>query len=247
MRIMASKIFPYLRKSLYVLSILILLVILYIFHKNQQNQICTFVEIKIEAPAQKELITQEIIMNKLDKWYIGGLSGVPQNSISLLDIEKKLEQIPAVKDAEVSFDLKGELTIDIRQHIPLVRIMSPKTASYYLAENALKIPSKDVYIARVPVVNDYCSPEMIKKVYTLSTYVYENAFIDAITEQIFVENGDLIIIPKINNQKIVIGDTNNIPEKFEKLTDFYVDGLNHVGWNKYQIIDLKYKNQIVCK
>jgi cell division protein FtsQ len=45
----------------------------------------------------------------------------------------------------------------------------------------------------------------------------------------------------------VIGDTNNIPEKFEKLTDFYVDGLNHVGWNKYQIIDLKYKNQIVCK
>jgi cell division protein FtsQ len=244
---MASKIFPYLRKSLYVLSIRILLVILYIFHKNQQNQICTFVEIKIEAPAQKELITQEIIKNKLDKWYIGGLSGVPQNSISLLDIEKKLEQIPAVKDAEVSFDLKGELTIDIRQHIPLVRIMSPKTASYYLAENALKIPSKDVDIARVPVVNDYCSPEMIKKVYTLSTYVYENAFIDAITEQIFVENGDLIIIPKINNQKIVIGDTNNIPEKFEKLTDFYVDGLNHVGWNKYQIIDLKYKNQIVCK
>ena len=247
MRIMASKIFPYLRKSLYVLSILILLVILYIFHKNQQNQICTFVEIKIEAPAQKELITQEIIKNKLDKWYIGGLSGVPQNSISLLDIEKKLEQIPAVKDAEVSFDLKGELTIDIRQHIPLVRIMSPKTASYDLAENLLKIPSKDVDIARVPVVNDYCSPEMIKKVYTLSTYVYENAFIDAITEQIFVENGDLIIIPKINNQKIVIGDTNNIPEKFKKLTDFYVDGLNHVGWNKYQIINLKYKNQIVCK
>lgn len=244
---MASKIFPYLRKSLYVLSILILLVILYIFHKNQQNQICTFVEIKIEAPAQKELITQEIIKNKLDKWYIGGLSGVHQNSISLLDIEKKLEQIPAVKDAEVSFDLKGELTIDICQHIPLVRIMSPKTASYYLAENLLKIPSKDVDIARVPVVNDYCSPEMIKKVYTLSTYVYENTFIDAITEQIFVENGDLIIIPKINNQKIVIGDTNNIPEKFEKLTDFYVDGLNHVGWNKYQIINLKYKNQIVCK
>ena len=244
---MASKIIPYLRKSLYVLSILIVFVILFLLRKNQQHQICTYVKIVIEAPAQKQLITQEIIKNKLDKWYIGGLSGVPQNSISLLDIEKKLEQIPAVKDAEVSFDLKGELTIDIRQHIPLVRIMSPKTASYYLAENALKIPSKDVDIARVPVVNDYCSPEMIKKVYTLSTYVYENAFIDAITEQIFVENGDLIIIPKINNQKIVIGDTNNIPEKFEKLTDFYVDGLNHVGWNKYQIIDLKYKNQIVCK
>jgi len=125
--------------------------------------------------------------------------------------------------------------------------MSPKTASYYLAENLLKIPSKDVDIARVPVVNDNYSPEMIKKVYTLSTYVYENPFIDALTEQIFVDKGDLIIIPKINNQKIVIGDNNNITEKFEKLTDFYVNGLNHIGWNNYQIINLKYKNQIVCK
>jgi cell division protein FtsQ len=125
--------------------------------------------------------------------------------------------------------------------------MPPKTASYYLAENLVKIPSKDVDIARVPVVNDFCSPEMIKKVYTLSTYVHENAFIDAITEQIFVKKGDLIIIPKINNQKVVIGDTTNIPEKFEKLIDFYVDGLNHIGWDKYQIINLKYKNQIVCK
>jgi cell division protein FtsQ len=244
---MASKILPYLRKSLYVLSIIILLVVLYFLYENQQSQICTFVKIKIEAPEQKELITQEIIKNKLDKWYIGGLSGVPQNSISLLDIEKKLEAIPAIKNAEVSFDLKGELNIDILQHIPLVRIMSPKTASYYLAENLVKIPSKDVDIARVPVVNDFCSPEMIKKVYTLSTYVHENAFIDAITEQIFVKKGDLIIIPKINNQKVVIGDTTNIPEKFEKLIDFYVDGLNHIGWDKYQIINLKYKNQIVCK
>jgi cell division protein FtsQ len=221
-------------------------VVLYFLYENQQSQICTFVKIKIEAPEQKELITQEIIKNKLDKWYIGGLSGVPQNSISLLDIEKKLEAIPAIKNAEVSFDLKGELNIDILQHIPLVRIMSPKTASYYLAENLVKIPSKDVDIARVPVVNDFCSPEMIKKVYTLSTYVHENAFIDAITEQIFVKKGDLIIIPKINNQKVVIGDTTNIPEKFEKLIDFYVDGLNHIGWDKYQIINLKYKNQIVC-
>ncbi len=94
---MASKILPYLRKSLYVLSIIILLVVLYFLYENQQNQICTFVKIKIEAPEQKELITQEIIKNKLDKWYIGGLSGVPQNSISLLDIEKSLRRYPLLK------------------------------------------------------------------------------------------------------------------------------------------------------
>ena len=247
MSFMASKIIPYLRKSLYVLSIVMVFVILFLLRKNQQHQICTYVKIVIEAPVQKQLITQEIIKNKLDKWYIGGLSGVPQNSISLSDIEEKLENIPAIKEAEVSFDLKGELKIDILQRIPLVRIMPPNQKSFYLADDLVRIPSFDVDIARVPVVNDYLSPEMIKKVYTLSTYVHENAFIDAITEQIFVDKGDLIIIPKINNQKIVIGDTTDIPAKFDKLIDFYVDGLNHIGWDKYRIINLKYKNQIVCK
>jgi len=244
---MASKIIPYLRKSLYVISIVIVFVILLILRKNQQHQICTHVKIVIDAPVQRQLITQEIIKDKLDKWYIGGLSGVSQNSISLSDIEEKLENIPAIKEAEVSFDLNGELKIDILQNVPLVRFMPPNQKSFYLADDLVKIPSFDVDIARVPVVNDHLSHEMIKKVYTLSTYVHENAFIDAITEQIFVNKGDLIIIPKINNQKIVIGDTTDIPAKFDKLIDFYFDGLNHIGWDKYRIINLKYKNQIVCK
>ena len=89
---------------------------------------------------------------------------------------------------------------------------------------------------------------MIKKVYTLSTYVQENEFMEALTEQIFVDdNSDLVIIPKIKNQRIVIGDTTLIPEKFEKLILFYQEGLNHIGWEKYHTINLKYKNQIVCK
>jgi cell division protein FtsQ len=36
-------------------------------------------------------------------------------------------------------------------------------------------------------------------------------------------------------------------EKFEKLHTFYLQGLNTTGsWNKYSVINLKFKNQIVC-
>ena len=243
---MAINILPYLRKSLYVLAILIVLVILGVLQKEHQEQICTYVKIEIEAPAEKQLITHEIIKNKLDKWYIGGLSGVPQKRISLADIEHRLEALPAIQNAEVSFDLNGEMLIFIKQRIPLVRMMT-RGESYYLAKGPVKIPSADVSVARVPIVNESLTPQMIKKVYTLSTYVYENPFIEAITEQIFVENGDLSIISKVKNQKIVIGDTTDLPQKFEKLIDFYRDGLTHIGWEKYQTINLTYKNQIVCK
>ena len=243
---MASKLLPYLRKTLYLLSILILFVLLFYLQKKQENQICSAIQIKINAPQEKELITPDIIKNKLNTWYVGGLSGVSRHEISLLDIENRLEELPAIKNAEVSFDLKGELTIEILQHLPIVRISNPKE-SYYIAEGFIKIPTEDIGAARVPIVSDTLSASMIKKVYTLSTYVQENPFMQANTEQIFVENGDLAIVPKVMNQEIVIGDTLDLPEKFDNLKKFYVEGLHHLGWDRYQSINLKYKNQIICK
>ena len=156
--------------------------------------------------------------------------------------------MPSVKKAEVSFDLRGELLIEIEQRIPVMRVVPAYGASYYVSKDFAQIPANTTEAARVPIVNGNLTKTMIKKVYTLSTYVQENEFMEALTEQIFVDdNSDLVIIPKIKNQRIVIGDTTLIAEKFEKLILFYQEGLNHIGWEKYHTINLKYKNQIVCK
>ena len=36
-------------------------------------------------------------------------------------------------------------------------------------------------------------------------------------------------------------------EKLEKLKVFYKEGLTKVGWDKYSVINLKYKGQVVCE
>ncbi|MFI3292138.1 MAG: hypothetical protein SNG27_01445 [Rikenellaceae bacterium] len=38
-----------------------------------------------------------------------------------------------------------------------------------------------------------------------------------------------------------------VEEKLEKLMAFYENGLRRVGWNRYQTINVEYKNQVVCK
>lgn len=167
--------------------------------------------------------------------------------MSLPDIEERLEGMPSVRNAEVSFDLRGELKLQIEQRMPVVRIVRSTGEQYYLAKDFTKIPVSGTDVARVPISNGRLTNAMIKKVYTLSTYVHENAFMEALTEQIFVNNnGDLVIIPKVKNQRIIMGDTQNIEKKFSKLIDFYTGGLNHVGWDKYKTINLKYKDQLVC-
>ena len=35
-------------------------------------------------------------------------------------------------------------------------------------------------------------------------------------------------------------------EKFNKLEIFYKEGLNYMGWEKYETIKLDYKGQVVC-
>ena len=55
------------------------------------------------------------------------------------------------------------------------------------------------------------------------------------------------LYPAIGNHKIIFGEAKDIAEKFEKLKLFYNEGLNKTdNWNKYAVVNLKYKNQVVC-
>jgi hypothetical protein len=44
----------------------------------------------------------------------------------------------------------------------------------------------------------------------------------------------------------VFGTGEDIDTKFRKLYIFYDDVLNKVGWNKYSIVNLSYKDQVVA-
>jgi cell division protein FtsQ len=64
-------------------------------------------------------------------------------------------------------------------------------------------------------------------------------------EQIYIGN-DVELVPLAGSHIIVLGNFQDIDEKMNKLLVFYQHGLNKVGWNIYETINLKYKNQIVC-
>jgi cell division protein FtsQ len=55
------------------------------------------------------------------------------------------------------------------------------------------------------------------------------------------------LIPRVGAHIIKFGKFDHHLIKFRKLKAFYTEGLNHIGWNDYEIINLKYANQIICK
>lgn len=225
-------------------------------NKQQQNQFCTGIETKfkdeeknhfIDKDKVKELVIQQLPDQRIDTRI---------KDIDLQSIENFLKQNPYIKNAEVYIDINGKMWVDIQQRTPLLRILNQKGKSYYICNNGEKMPTTAHFAARVPIANGFIydngktdsliAEPFLKQLYDLSLFIENSPFWKAQTEQIYVKrNQEVILIPKVGNHEIVLGDLNNLPEKFENLFAFYQKALPQAGWERYKTISVKYKNQIV--
>ena len=55
------------------------------------------------------------------------------------------------------------------------------------------------------------------------------------------------LIPRSGRFTILFGRLDNVEAKFDKLLRFYRSGLSTIGWETYRTIDVRYRNQVVCK
>jgi cell division protein FtsQ len=172
-------------------------------------------------------------------------------------IEQKLNTNDYIQKAQVFTDMNGNLKATVVQRRPILRLLKANGTSYYLDEKGLKMPVSSAFTAHVPVVTgnlfeDYSARDTMHSsvgmdLYKIATYVDKDAFWKAQIEQIFVTaESEFVLIPKIGDHTILLGTTEDMEEKFEKLMLFYKEGLNRVGWETYSTINLTYKNQVVC-
>jgi cell division protein FtsQ len=191
-------------------------------------------------------------------------------NIDVNGLEKALNSHPAVENADIAVDVNGDVTIDVTQRTPLVRVMNMDGESYYIDNKSKLMPLSDKYTARVLIatgyiiepfasryqflVNDIAKHEVFSKVsvlddiYSISAFIAKDSVLASLIHQINVTpDKELELYPSIGNHKIIFGEAKDFQEKFDKLKLFYTDGLNKTdGWNKYSTINIKYKNQVVC-
>ncbi|MES2567220.1 MAG: hypothetical protein V4565_10160 [Bacteroidota bacterium] len=194
----------------------------------------------------------------------------PLKNIDVNGLEKALNSHPAVENADIAIDVNGDVTIDVTQRTPLVRIMNMDGESYYIDNQSKLMPLSDKYTARVLIatgninepfatryefsVNAIAKNELFSKVsvlddiYNIAEFIEKDTVLASLIHQINVTNDkELELYPSIGNHKIIFGEAKDFKEKFDKLKLFYTEGLNKTdGWNKYSTINIKYKNQVVC-
>ena len=167
------------------------------------------------------------------------------DSYSNYKLEKLVESHPAIKNVEVFSNQKGEIKIRVQQKKAIARVKS-STNDYFLDEYGLEMLKPDNCTQQLIVFTGDISNNDHKEIFSLINTINLSEFWSAQITQVHFEDDDVILIPRVGNQKIKVGNLRNIYEKLDKLYHFYKVIIPTKGWEFYKEINLKYNNQIVC-
>ena len=211
---------------------------------HHQRLVCSNVEVNILDSLENGFVQPgEIKKAVLGKF--NGILGVPINALKLNEIESFVEKHPAVYNCEVYNTLEGTLKIDLVQHRPLFRVFEDGR-SYYIDEFGHEMQLFDNYTARVMIVSGAIKGQLAHLIY-LARLFRNDLFWSAQIEQIYVKgNGDYVLVPRVGDHLILLGPPERLDEKLRNLKALYKQGLSPREWNKYKVINLKYKGQVLC-
>ena len=236
----------YILISLFALLVLGYMVFsIWYFSGSNKEEVCKELKIELADSAKIQLITQADIALLLEQSNLNPI-GKTIKHIRTESIEETLRKNPMLKYVQCYKTPSGIVHIRILQRCPKFRVVG--LGSYYIDADRKPMPVSTNYAAYVPVVSGRVTVSMARgKIFDFVTYLEENPFWNAQIEQIFVRDDQKIeLVPRVGDAIIVLGTLDNYVSKLNKLHKLYVQGFNVIGWNRYKVIDLQYKDQVVC-
>ncbi len=222
--------------------------------KIQEKKKISGVKIDIKNEQVCQFVNKEAIQKEL----FGNRHIIPEQiTIGKIDL-KKMENIlttnPWVEGVEIFVDNQQKININVSQRVPQARVFERNGDTYYLDNNVQKLPISEHYnhyeivFVNVPEMkNDSLSLRLKRKMINIATTIKADSFWQAQTAEIIVNSTkDIQLIPVFGQQKILLGDAKNLEEQLENLLMFYKKIQNKIGWDKYQVLDARFKNQIVA-
>ena len=166
-------------------------------------------------------------------------------SLDIAKIEENIKQIPQINDVSVYLNHDGNIDIKLKERVPILRIYNSNT-SYYLDENCKVMPISKLFTARKLIVSgnveDFSSNDLCE----LYTIIESDEFYKNLITHISLEKNNVVLITRIKNFQINIGDLTFLETKFNNLMSFYNKIIKFKGWDYYSEVNLKYNNQIIC-
>jgi len=229
-----------------ILSAYLFCSVFYVDSDSNKSKICNKLRVDLVYPPARDCLTENDIITAIAK---AGLSPVGKeiSTIRIAAIEEKLKENELIKRVECYKTVDGTVRIKVYQRVPILRVFST-SGDYYVDNNGEKMPIPVHFAAYVPVASGSFAFEYAQKqLYEFALFLEQDKFWNSQIKQIYVApDGNVELTPAVGDHQIILGKMEDYKENLDKLRLFYEKGLSKVGWNKYSVINLKFKNQVVC-
>jgi len=242
-----------LKKISFILTALLLFLymivaVAFIAPQAATSEKCTGIAVEVVDASDRQFVSNEEALAMIKA---SGLNpeGKLLSEVNTEKIEEKLLENRIIRQAECFKTIDGTLKVKIYQRTPFMRVFPTGRGSFYIDRDRQIIPATGIYPAYVPVVSGFISEEFAcGEVFDFVSFIQKDKFWNAQISQIYVaQNGDIELTPTVGSHQIILGKLSDYKENLDKLRLFYDKCLNKIGWNKYSIINLKYRGQVVCK
>ena len=220
--------------------------------------VCPEVRIAVKGDGSNLIGTDDILE------IIGGgkgIVGMKTDSVNLCTIEQKLSACGEILDSQAYRKADGTVQIDVRHRHAALRLLctngvfySDPTGYLFPLRNPSDVP---VVTGRIPLQlgsrfqgrpRTQAEARWLKEVIALGDYIETHDFWHRQVAQIDVDpSGDLILYMNSGEERFILGRADNLPEKFDKISRYYRSIAPLRGSKPYKTINLKFKDQIVCK
>lgn len=218
----------------------------FFFRDVKEDGLCEGLQIVLRDSLDKHFVTESDVIYMLKTAKLFPVEQ-PMNEINTEKIEQELMTNEMISKIEAFKTPSKNIKLEIEQKMPILRVNST-SGNYYIDNMGSVMPLSRHYVAHVLVASGYINKEFaMNELYHFVQFLQDNEFWNNQIDQIYVDaDQEVELIPLVGNHKILLGSFDDYQKKLDNLKLFYEQAIPKVGWEKYSLINLKYRNQIVC-
>jgi len=224
---------------------------------KEHKQKCTGLDISIKGVNNNFFVDKSDILAAINQYIDGSPVGQPMSLLDLKSLEADLSKNIWIRKCQLFFDNNAMLHVNISEREPVARVFTSSGNSFYIDSSLAMLPLSDKLSARLPVFTNFPSDKkvlvkkdsaLLREVHEVAALILQDEFLMALIDQVDITaDRSFEMTPKLGNNIIAFGDAENAESKFDKLKLFYKEVMVKSGWNKYSVVDVQYKNQVVAR
>lgn len=224
---------------------------------------CEGVVITIADSSKHQFVTDDDIMNALRATGIR-VTGQQINEIPLSELEERVKAFKELKVAEVYISEDRKLHVYGNQREPVMRVVASYGGDFFIDREGVIMRRHNLYTPNLHVLEidmvfnagqmngtsifESERTENLAKAFELVNFIRGDSFWNEMIDQLSMSrDGRVTLVPHVGNHTVKLGRVENYEEKFHNLLVFYRQAMPVAGWDRYRVVNVEYKGQVVCQ